>query len=646
MRRILLRTAVVITVLLGANYIGWRWLYSLNWDAWWIALALVVVETYFFIDVALFGLTMWRTRVRAAPTEPPDGLSVDVFITTFDESAELVSKTARAAALIRYPHKTWILDDGARDEMRMAADALGVGYITRAEGWKNRPLHAKAGNLNNALVATDGEFLLILDADQVVLPEFLDHTLGYFEDPAVAIVQTPQVFGNIPIGDPFGSQAPLFYGPIQQGRDGWNAACFCGSNAVLRRESLMQLGVTNYVAEVEHAVVSALAGASKVLARAHAMEGASEPIVQESLREIESAVEEARTAVMGGWPIDSATFRLQQRIDAVSRAMVAVDLHLMAIDLAAIREMRSDTDETWDVITDVDKTIETLASRELSPLGALTSVQKLLSTLDVDRDGEAQPLMPLATISVTEDIATSMRLHELGWKSVYHHETLATGLAPEDLGTILKQRLRWAQGTMQVMMLENPLVQHGLSWAQRLMYFSSMWGYLSGFAALVLFATPVVFLCFGILPIATTPFEFFVRFLPFVAANLVLSIAAGPGISTWRGQQYSLALFPVWIKATTSAIRSTYFHRPIAFAVTSKVRQDSAHNWRLVKPQICVAIVLVAAVIIGMVRVELGVSDVVATLINVGWVAFDLAILSVLVGATRYRGQQLEGAST
>ena len=71
--------------------------------------------------------------------------------------------------------------------------------------------------------------------------------------------------------------------------------------------------------------------------------------------------------------------------------------------------------------------------------------------------------MPMATISVTEDMATAMRLHGLGWRSVYHHEILARGLAPEDLGTMLQQRLRWAQGTLQVLLRENPLMQRGLS---------------------------------------------------------------------------------------------------------------------------------------------------------------------------------------
>ena len=123
--------------------------------------------------------------------------------------------------------------------------------MTRSAEWHGLPRHAKAGNLNNALMQTEGEYLLILDADQIPEPDILDKTLGYFHDREVALVQTPQYFSNVPADDPLGSQAPLFYGPIQQGKDGWNAAFFCGSNAILRREALMQLGLSGYVKETE-----------------------------------------------------------------------------------------------------------------------------------------------------------------------------------------------------------------------------------------------------------------------------------------------------------------------------------------------------------------------------------------------------------
>ncbi|TFD48154.1 glycosyltransferase [Cryobacterium frigoriphilum] len=642
---LLLRIMVILTMLLGTNYIAWRWLFSLNWDAWWIAVALVAAETYSLIDVALFSLTMWRATDRPAPPAPAPGLTVDVFITTYNEPVAMVARTAEAARGIRYPHQTWILDDGARPEMAEAAAALGVGYLTRGPDWADRPRHAKAGNLNNALMQTEGEFLLILDADQVPYAEILDRTLGYFVEPTLALIQTPQQFGNVEPGDPLGSQAPLFYGPIQQGKDGWNAAFFCGSNALLRREALMQLGITRYVTEMERAVGRALAGAHRVLARARRTEGAGDPFVRAALAEVSDAIDETRAAIAHGATLGAATYALQQRIGAVSHELVAVDLHLLALDLAVIADLQAASgqpDAPSPLPQDIDQTVAALAARELSPLGALESVQALLRSIDVDRAHEAQPLMPLATISVTEDMATSMRLHGLGWTSVYHNELLAVGLAPEDLGTMLTQRLRWAQGTMQVLLRENPLLQRGLSVPQRLMYFSTMWSYLSGYAALVYFIAPMVFLCLGILPVDSTALEFFLRFLPFMIVNQLLFVVASHGISTWRGQQYSLALFPVWIRATTTALANVVFRVPLDFAVTPKTRQTDGPGWRppwhLVRLQIIVAALLLIATVVGITRLVLGIGEPIGTAVNVAWVIFDLTILSVLVPAARYRG--------
>lgn len=122
-----LRILITATVLLGVNYVVWRWLFSVNWSAWWIAVPLVVAETYSLIDSMLFGLTMWRWRRRAAPPVPPDGLIVDVFITTYNEPVDLVIGTAEAAARIRYPHETWILDDGERPELSAPQPNSGSG---------------------------------------------------------------------------------------------------------------------------------------------------------------------------------------------------------------------------------------------------------------------------------------------------------------------------------------------------------------------------------------------------------------------------------------------------------------------------------------------------------------------------------------
>lgn len=246
--------------------------------------------------------------------------------------------------------------------------------------------------------------------------------------------------------------------------------------------------------------------------------------------------------------------------------------------------------------------------------------------------------MPMATNSVTEDMATCMRLHAQGWESVYHHEILAKGLAPEDLRTMITQRLRWAQGTMQVFMRENPLLQKGLSAGQRLMYFSTMWSYLSGFAAVVYLIAPILFLCFGVLPVAAFSVDFFARLIPFLVVNQFLFFVAARGRKTWRGQQYSLALFPVWIKACTSAARNVLFGQSLSFAITPKTRQNGGPPWALIRPQLIAIAALVIAAITGLTRMFTGVGAPAGTLVNVAWVAYDLVILSVIIRAALYNG--------
>jgi cellulose synthase (UDP-forming) len=640
--RRLLRILVAVGVVLGVRYALWRWSSAINWKAWWIALPLVLAETYSLVDATLFGLTMWRLKARGDAPPPPPGATVDVFITTYDEPVELVLATARAAKAIAYPHQTWVLDDGARDEMRAAATEAGVGYITRSGDWRDRPRHAKAGNLNNALFATQGEFLLILDADQVPDPDILDRTLGWFRNERVALVQTPQWFSNVPENDPLGSQAPLFYGPIQQGKDGWNAAFFCGSNAILRREALMQLGVVGYVRSVERALRRTLAVAYEVLEKARSKArrqgGPAASAALDALDDVGQAVRAAREELARGEPYSEITYRFQRRVDAASARVVRTDVEGLRADLEAIRSLSAGGDAPVDLPVIDDAALDRLAARSWSPLGALEGVRSLVRALDVDRDAEAQPVMPLATISVTEDMATAMRLHALGWESVYHHEILARGLAPEDVGAMLQQRLRWAQGTLQVLLRENPLFVRGLSAGQKLMYLATMVNYLSGFAAIVYLVAPVLYLWFGVSPVSAQPAAFIEHLVPYLVVNQLLFLVVGWGNRTWRGQQYSLALFPLWIRACATSVGNVVFGRSLGFVVTPKTRQEGGPPWRLIRPQLVAIGLLVLSVVVGLVRLALGVAGRAGTAVNVLWVSYDLLALSVIIDAALYRG--------
>ena len=391
--------------------------------------------------------------------------TVDVLITTYDEPVALVMATARRPwrSAIRTAPGSWTT---AAARPPGGGRAAGVGYLTRTADWTDRPRHAKAGNLNNALLATDGEFLLVLDADQVPEPDILDRTLGWFEDPQVAFVQTPQWFGNVGAGDPVGSQAPLFYGPIQQGKDGWDAAFFCGSNAVLRREALMQLGVVGYVRDVERAIRLALRRAGTVVAEARRTRAGAR-----CRRGRGDGRRRRRGSRRPGGPETPAIRSPMSRTASSRRSTPPVAASSRPISPRCAPTWRASS--CWLAPWHGDR--PGVVGRagggrprtggadraEWSPLAALESVRRLVAAVDVDLGDEAQPVMPLATISVTEDMATAMRLHALGWRAVYHHEVLACGLAPEDLRSMLQQRLRWAQGTVQVALRENPLAQRG-----------------------------------------------------------------------------------------------------------------------------------------------------------------------------------------
>jgi cellulose synthase (UDP-forming) len=621
----LIRTLIVLNLALGLNYLAWRFAETINWSVWWIALPLIAAETYSLIDAFLFGVSMWKWRGgRAAPPPPPDDATVDIFITCYNEPAELVRTTARAARNVRYPHRTYVLDDGNSLEMAAMARDEGVGYVTRTAEWRNRPRHAKAGNVINALQLTDGQFIVILDADQVPAPEFLDRTLGYFADPRVAFVQTPQFFYNVPPGDPFGSQAPLFYGPIQEGKDSWNAAFFCGSNAVLRREALMFTGVTFYVRETEARVRATLRAAHRLLRRS--ARSLRDPATARAVRELDVAVSDARRQLDAGAPIQAITWEFQRRADAASHRVVSADLDRIRTDLATVVPEPLPQDEA---------AVQALAGRASTPLAAMAEVKTLLLGMDVDRAEEVHAVMPIATISVTEDLATAMRMHSLGWTSVYHGENLVIGLAPEDLATAMTQRLRWAQGTLQVLFRENPLFMRGLSVAQRLMYFGTMWSYLSGLVAPIYLLAPVLFLFLDWLPVRADALDFCLHLIPFLVVNEVLFAVIGRGRPTWRGRQYSLALFPVWLTAITTATSQVFLGRDLAFAVTPKTRQGRA-PWHIVRWQLVAMGLLAMAAAYGVGRLALGDPNRLPIAINLMWVTYDLALLSVVVRALRH----------
>ncbi len=224
-------------------------------------------------------------------------------------------------------------------------------------------------------------------------------------------------------------------------------------------------------------------------------------------------------------------------------------------------------------------------------------------------------------------------------QSAYHSEILARGLAPEDLRTALQQRLRWAQGTLQVMFRNNPWFLPGLMLGQRIMYGTTMWSYSSGFASLVYLLAPILYLLFGILPVRGYSGEFFWHLLPYLVSNQLVFIVVGWGLQTWRGQQYSLALFPLWIRAFTSVLGNIFLGRKLRFVVTSKTRQQA--DLGIIKVQLIVMGLLVFSIIWGLARLAFGlVEDGLPIAVNVFWAIYDLIALSALLDGVFYQPRE------
>jgi cellulose synthase (UDP-forming) len=626
------RVIAVADILLALYYFSFRYTESVNVNALWFAVPLLIAETYSFIDTLLFVFMMWKPRLRKAPP-PPTNATVDVFITTYSEEIELVRTTAEAALRIRYPHRTYVLDDGNRPEMRAICDEIGCGYITRGKEWENRPRHAKAGNVNNALTLTEGDFILILDADQIPEPEILDRTLGYFDDPKVAFVQTPQYFYNIDKDDPFGSQAPLFYGPIQQGKDGWNAAFFCGSNAVLRREALFQLGLVRYVQETERQMKSAL---SNVPINA----SSTRIVYRNAAHKVSAAAEHALDLLRAQEPLSLVLGGFTNSIKSIQRDLVSDDLRSIAADLSDIAAMESkqgiatgdSAAVSGEILSNLNTYTEEVAST-LAPSPDTFGLTPELSRLLTMESEDVLDVQPLVTFSITEDMATAMQLHAIGWESVFHPEILAKGLAPEDLGSASGQRLRWGAGTIQVMLQENPLAKKGLTLPQRLQYFTTMYSYFSGFFSVVYLVAPIIYLLTGIAPVVSYADEFLWRIIPYLLVNKIMFTFVAWGIDVTRGEQYSLALFPLWIRAVITVFSGD----KLKFKVTPKTRQSGVYL-NLVTPQLMMVVLLAFSSVYGLLGLAVGWrNDTVGVVVNVFWAMYSILMLRVILRAAVYR---------
>lgn len=274
---------VVVAILLSLliRYISWRLFSTLNLSdplTGSVSLLLLVMELVGILGSVIQLLLLLRIRDRRSQADQlqADVMSqryvptVDVFIPTYDEPDFILRRTIIGCQAMEYPYKTvYLLDDTRRPEIKALAAELGCEYVTRPD---NR--HAKAGNLNHAIAKTSGELIVSFDADFVPTRNFLWRTVGFFQDPNVGLVQTPQSFYNPdPIARNLGLEGILtpdeevFYRQIQPMRDGAGGVVCSGTSFVVRRQALERTGgfVTESLSEDYFTAIRLAAQGNKVI---------------------------------------------------------------------------------------------------------------------------------------------------------------------------------------------------------------------------------------------------------------------------------------------------------------------------------------------------------------------------------------------
>ena len=262
------------TVVTSIIYLIWRIFFTIPFGEGIIALIsgmyLLIVEIVGMLEEVVHYNNMTNIEYPMIPkadfSEFPD---VDIFIATYNEPVELLYKTINGCINMEYPDENKVhiysCDDSNRIEMKKLAEEMNINYITRTER-----KDAKAGNFNNALAKTDSPLVVTFDADMIPMHDFLMSTVPYFvedltnakkiekkdgkearknREGKIGFIQTPQSFYNPDLFQynlfsetRIPNEQDYFYRDIQISRNKSNSVIYGGTNTVISREALDEIG--------------------------------------------------------------------------------------------------------------------------------------------------------------------------------------------------------------------------------------------------------------------------------------------------------------------------------------------------------------------------------------------------------------------
>jgi len=212
---------------------------------------LLLAEGFLVFQSVAYALDV-AGPLRSPPVEAElatdwnDAPAVAVLMPARHEPREVIEDTLTCLENLDYPNKTiYFLDDSTDEPYKVEAKELAEDH--RAVLFRREVRHgAKAGVLNDRIKGLEEKYVAVFDSDQRPVPGFLKEVIPLLEaNDRLAFVQTPQFYSNTaesPVAFAANLQHCIFYEHICEGKDAARAMMCCGTNMVLRREALLDVG--------------------------------------------------------------------------------------------------------------------------------------------------------------------------------------------------------------------------------------------------------------------------------------------------------------------------------------------------------------------------------------------------------------------
>lgn len=512
----------IITLAIGLAYINWRWRHSINYDSITFALTLVVAETLSFIGTVLIVINYWSNKdpLKQLPvhylSEIEDlagradrPVKIDIFIATYNEDVELVRYTIKDAKKITYPFNDvpiniYVLDDGRRD-----------GRHPNSENMKKIALQEQINYLTREsnLGFKAGNLKNALEHSNGDLFVIFDADTRPFQS---FLENTSGYFRNKKLA---WVQTPQWFYDYTESKT---------ISQFLRKK-----------------LKNNQAWWIKIISKSIGKIKYGEDLFGNDPRLFYDVLLRRRNYYNAAFCCGAGSIHRRE-----------------ALLNSAIKDFGQNVN---DKVNNFSKGLKKIIDKNfIRSLLIENSIKNSTKSIIIEKE-----IIPFK-YHASEDIYTSLMLHadKKKWESIQHKEIECKMLSPLDINSWVKQRTRYAAGSLDIAFKDNPLFLKGLTLGQRISYFNTIYSYFAPLWIIVFLLSPIIFFYFQLLPVRAYSFDFFKYFIPFQILNTVIMTLGCWGINTSRGDQYYISCFWLMFLSIISTIRG----KKVAFQVTPKNR--------------------------------------------------------------------------